>query len=121
MTTTVVNVRSPEWAAALAAGTAVYIGRPCRGFGASPFGNPWKVGHKTGLKRGEAVQRYREWAYGNREHPTGLAFPHELLETLRGKVLGCWCKPDACHGDVLVRLLDEVRAAVDAGREGEGR
>jgi hypothetical protein len=34
-----------------------------------------------------------------------LAHP-ELIERarteLRGKVLGCWCKPEACHGDVLV-------------------
>lgn len=27
------------------------------------------------------------------------------LETLRGKTLGCWCKPDTCHGDVLSELL----------------
>lgn len=25
------------------------------------------------------------------------------LETLRGKVLGCWCAPEPCHGDVLKR------------------
>lgn len=27
------------------------------------------------------------------------------LEDLRGKVLGCWCHPKRCHGDVLVDLL----------------
>lgn len=25
------------------------------------------------------------------------------IEDLRGKVLGCWCAPDPCHGDVLAR------------------
>lgn len=30
-----------------------------------------------------------------------------LLIELRGKILGCWCKPKSCHGDVLVRLLNE--------------
>jgi hypothetical protein len=25
----------------------------------------------------------------------------EKLPTLRGKVLGCWCAPDRCHGDIL--------------------
>src|SRR5271165_6780821 len=24
------------------------------------------------------------------------------LEQLRGKNLGCWCYPEACHGDILV-------------------
>ena len=28
------------------------------------------------------------------------------LEELRGKVLGCWCKPSPCHGDVLIELLE---------------
>ncbi|MBA3285144.1 MAG: DUF4326 domain-containing protein, partial [Nitrosopumilus sp.] len=25
---------------------------------------------------------------------------------LRGKTLGCWCRPDACHGDLLAELAD---------------
>ncbi|MGD9564460.1 MAG: DUF4326 domain-containing protein [Pyrinomonadaceae bacterium] len=28
------------------------------------------------------------------------------MEELRGKVLGCWCSPKVCHGDVLARLLN---------------
>lgn len=28
------------------------------------------------------------------------------LGTLRGKVLGCWCAPEACHGDVLKRWAE---------------
>lgn len=28
------------------------------------------------------------------------------LEELRGKALGCWCKPEACHGDVLIEVLE---------------
>jgi len=32
----------------------------------------------------------------------------EHLEELRGKRLGCWCRPRfACHGDVYVKLLAE--------------
>jgi hypothetical protein len=23
------------------------------------------------------------------------------LPELKGKVLGCWCAPEACHGDIL--------------------
>ena len=28
------------------------------------------------------------------------------LHTLKGKRLACWCKPKACHGDVLAKLAD---------------
>ena len=31
------------------------------------------------------------------------------LDNLEGKTLGCWCKPGPCHGDVLVRLLEEKK------------
>jgi hypothetical protein len=24
---------------------------------------------------------------------------------LKGKTLGCWCKPEACHGDIILKLL----------------
>jgi hypothetical protein len=30
------------------------------------------------------------------------------LEELRGKRLGCWCKPGPCHGDILIKLLNEI-------------
>jgi hypothetical protein len=26
---------------------------------------------------------------------------------LKDKTLGCWCKPNKCHGDVLVELADK--------------
>ena len=29
------------------------------------------------------------------------------LHELSGKVLGCWCHPDHCHGDILVKLYKE--------------
>jgi len=29
------------------------------------------------------------------------------LEELQGKELGCWCKPQNCHGDILIKLLNE--------------
>ena len=30
------------------------------------------------------------------------------IEELRGKNLGCWCKPEQCHGDVLLKILSEM-------------
>ena len=31
----------------------------------------------------------------------------EQLQLLKGKTLGCWCKPKMCHGDILVKLIKE--------------
>lgn len=78
----------------------VYIGRPGK------WGNPFT--HKDGTRaqfkvstRQEAVEKYREYILENKELMNSL-------EELKGKVLGCWCKPQACHGDVLVELLENI-------------
>ncbi len=68
----------------------IYIGRP------SAWGNPFVLGRDG--DRAEVVRKYEEWLPGS-----------DLmvrLPELRGKVLGCWCAPQACHGDVLVRLAN---------------
>jgi hypothetical protein len=69
----------------------VYIGRP------SKWGNPFVVG-KHGV-RGECIALYESWL---RENAALIA----ALDELRGLVLGCWCAPRACHGDLLVRLAN---------------
>jgi hypothetical protein len=30
------------------------------------------------------------------------------VSELKGKILGCWCKPKPCHGDILVELADKT-------------
>jgi hypothetical protein len=77
----------------------VYIGRavPRAGFKASIWGNPFVLG-KVG-ERHEVMAKYRTWLLSN----PGLM---ERLPELKGKVLGCWCAPQACHGDILVELAN---------------
>jgi Domain of unknown function (DUF4326) len=29
------------------------------------------------------------------------------IHELKDKTLGCWCKPEPCHGDVLIELADK--------------
>jgi hypothetical protein len=70
----------------------VYIGRP------SKWGNPFTIG-KHG-NREEVIQKYEEWLLQNK----GLM---NNLNELKDKTLGCWCAPQACHGDVLVRLAND--------------
>ena len=35
------------------------------------------------------------------------AYLMNSLPELKGKKLGCWCHPNPCHGDVLVKLYQE--------------
>ena len=79
----------------------VYIGR------GSKWGNPFT--HKQGTAarhivstRDEAIAAYREYILnGNGKH---LLYD---LHELKGRILGCWCKPLACHGDILAELADK--------------
>jgi hypothetical protein len=70
------------------------------------WGNPY--GHKSypGVKhlvgsRVIAVQYYAEWI---KTQPELMA----ALPELRGKVLGCHCRPLACHGEVLAALANAL-------------
>ena len=29
------------------------------------------------------------------------------INEIRGHTLGCWCKPNKCHGDIIIKLLNE--------------
>lgn len=84
-------------------GPGVYIGRP------SKWGNPYthmptKTLAETRVPtREDAIRLYEDYARGNMRHnPT-------WLDELRGApALICWCAPLPCHGDVLVRLIEEL-------------
>jgi len=75
-------------------GVFTYIGR------GSLFGNPFRIGtHGT---RDEVIVKYKQWFYDKLED---LVFKDRVLG-LKGKVLGCFCKPQKCHGDVIKEYLD---------------
>ena len=65
----------------------------------SVWANPFKVTPK-GHTRAESIARYEE-------HLRASPELMERLPSLSGKTLGCWCKPQPCHGDVLVKLFNE--------------
>jgi len=70
----------------------IYIGRP------SKWGNPFLEG-KDGTRK-EVIEKFKKYIVTNKK------LMNELSE-LEGKILGCWCKPKACHGDVLVELIEK--------------
>lgn len=69
----------------------VYIGRP------SIWGNPFVIG-KDG-NREEVVEKYENYLLNNK-------FLLSKVLNLKGKVLGCWCKPHSCHGDILIKYAN---------------
>ena len=77
----------------------VYIGRDYAEFGDEGWGNPFHIG-KDG-DRAEVLAKYRAWILENE-------YLLKRLPMLKGKVLGCWCKPDTCHGDVLAELVNAL-------------
>jgi RNA recognition motif-containing protein len=70
----------------------VYIGRP------SDWGNPFVIG-KDG-DRADVIRKYRNWIM---RQPDLLA---RVKKELQGQRIACWCKPEACHGDVLAEIAD---------------
>lgn len=77
----------------------IYIGRP------SMWGNPFSSKKGTLAKyyvgsKSEAIHNYKEYLESSAE------LMNALVE-LKGKILGCWCKPKPCHGDVIVKLIEK--------------
>jgi hypothetical protein len=79
----------------------IYIGRP------SKWGNPYS--HIPGraltrfrvATREQAIRHYAAWLRGQ---PDLVA---TVKRELRGKDLGCWCKPLSCHGDILAEIANK--------------
>ncbi len=71
----------------------VYIGRP------SKWGTPFVIGRDG--SRADVIAKYRTWI-ASQSHLL------DALDELRGQDLVCWCAPEACHGDVLIELANQV-------------
>ena len=64
----------------------------------SVFANPFLVG-KDG-NREQCLKKYEK-------HVRSSPEIWRELPNLKGKVLGCWCHPKPCHGDILIKLIRE--------------
>jgi hypothetical protein len=70
----------------------VFIGRTGR------WGNPFVLGRDG--DRQEVIEKYRAWL---RTQPQLVA---RARRELAGRVLGCYCAPLTCHGDILAAIAD---------------
>jgi hypothetical protein len=71
---------------------SVYVGRP------SDFGNPFSLKDNS---RSEAISRFENLVHNNKD------FYDLIMLELRHKNLLCWCSPEPCHADVLLRVANE--------------
>lgn len=69
----------------------VYIGRP------SIWGNPYEIG-KDGTRE-EVIKKFENYLINNK-------FLMNKLPEIKNKILGCWCSPNPCHGDILVKYAN---------------
>jgi hypothetical protein len=100
--TSVVNLRKSKY--------DVYIGRQGKGL-SGVFGNPVKVNekcfvcgsvHTTG---GSTLECYEVYLLIRLEEDNEFK---EAFLNLKGKTLGCFCKPLPCHGDVIVKIIESL-------------
>jgi hypothetical protein len=70
----------------------VYIGRPGK------WGNPFIMGEDG--TRFEVIKKYQEWI---QTQPDLIV---EAKAILKGKILGCFCSPLLCHGDILLEIAN---------------
>ena len=90
--TTIVNIQDATY--------DVYIGRKGRGE-EGYFGNPFTLQQYP--DRRTLLLVYRRWFWNRVNEDIEY---RERVMGLKGLVLGCFCKPAECHGDVIKAWLD---------------
>lgn len=68
----------------------------------SEWCNPYKIG--TDGVREEVLKKYEKYMRNKLKKEPKLL---ESLKKLKGKTLGCWCVPEKCHGEILLKLIEE--------------
>lgn len=76
----------------------VYIGRP--GY----YGNPYILEKEE--DRDKVLDQYK--AYFEEKMKNDPLFKLKILQ-LKGKILGCWCSPRRCHGDIIANFLNNLK------------
>ena len=73
----------------------VYIGR------GSTWGNPFVIG-KDG-DRESVIHLYKKYLW--QQILEGRITKRDF-QNIQGQTLGCFCKPQACHGDVIIKAMN---------------
>lgn len=85
----------------------VYIGR------GSYWGNPFPIDESKGDTREVVIAKcYEHYRNLYRQDPQRFIIE---LKALSGKRLGCFCKPKACHGDIIVIIFNKLIKILNKG------
>ena len=88
----------------------VYIGRRASNLAESALCNPFALNSHT---RTDSLDNYKRYFAGHAKYPWADSIILELKRLLAllkkyGKLtLFCWCKPLACHGDIIKEYLEK--------------
>ena len=99
--TWVINCRDKEQRAQM----GVYVGRRHPMIGkevpgaGGEWGNPFHIGRDGG--RSDAIQKFRAAVERSPQ------LQEKIKAKLRGKILGCWCSPNACHAHILAEFANK--------------
>ena len=84
----------------------IYIGRKVA-YVDDTFSSKWRnVFASKKYGRDQCLNLYEDYIKKDNELLKDL---HEL----ENKTLGCWCKPKKCHGDILLKLIEEQNKKID--------
>ena len=92
----------------------VYIGRAGKGMDGY-WGNPVKINEEcpicrgTHKDRGSTLPCYE--TYLRQRLEGSMAFRMSFMALDKNEVLGCFCAPDACHGDIMVKVWTELNSS----------
>lgn len=79
----------------------IYIGRlPAGKTNKWSYPKELRDSFPVGTPRKQIIEAYRDYVESK---PDLVSQLHEIKD----KVLGCWCKPKSCHGDILVELISK--------------
>jgi hypothetical protein len=87
----------------------VYIGRAGMGEDGY-FGNPYSI--TATRNRDDCLDAYSSYFYSRLDNDP--EFKKRILE-LKDKKLGCFCKPQRCHGDIIAQWLDGANVEMGIG------
>ena len=110
-TTTVVNLTNVNYDEYIGRGIGYHTHMLARGIEPGQegwLGNPHPIGWcdicTTYHNRDECIEKFKEDFFEKLE--VDAVFRNSVL-LLCGKKLGCYCKPENCHGDIIKKWIDE--------------
>lgn len=90
----------------------IYIGRSRKGEPKNKFANPYPINEAIGQTREVVIERFRIYLW--KQIKEGKITLEELVE-MDGKVLGCFCSPKPCHGEIIIKAIEYAKTILNKG------